>query len=85
MPQDVKKARLERVEVLQESIVTQINAGLLGTTVRILVEGAKKGRWYGRTRGDKLVFFDEERDLLGRLVEIEVTKTGPWSLQGTMV
>ena len=85
VPPDVKKERLDRVEVLQEKIVTGISAKLLGTTVEVLVEGSKKGRWYGRTRTDKLVFFDDERDLLGQLVEIEVKKTGPWSLQGTAI
>jgi tRNA-2-methylthio-N6-dimethylallyladenosine synthase len=85
VPPDVKKERLDRVEVLQEKIVTGISAKLLGTTVEVLVEGSKKGRWYGRTRTDKLVFFDDEHDLLGHLVEIEVKKTGPWSLQGTVI
>jgi len=85
VPPDVKKQRLDRVEVLQEKIVTGINARLLGTTVEVLVEGTKKGRWFGRTRTDKLVFFDDERDLPGRLVKIKVEKTGPWSLQGTAI
>jgi tRNA-2-methylthio-N6-dimethylallyladenosine synthase len=85
VPPDVKKQRLDRVEILQEKIVTGINARLLGTTVEVLVEGTKKGRWFGRTRTDKLVFFDDERDLPGRLVKIEVKKTGPWSLQGTAI
>ena len=47
---------------------------LLGTTVEVLVEGTKKGRWYGRTRSDKLVFFDDERDMRGCIVDIEVKK-----------
>ena len=82
---DVKKERLDKVEVLQKKVVTEINSKLLGTTVEVLVEGTKKGRWFGRTRTDKLVFFDDERDLLGRLVQIKVKKTGPWSLQGTAI
>ena len=85
VPPDVKKERLDRVEVLQEKTVTDINAKLMGATVEILVEGSKKGRWYGRTRTDKLVFFDDERDLQGHLVTIKVDKTSPWSLQGTAV
>jgi len=85
VPPDVKKARLDKVEVLQEKVVTEINAQLLGTTVEVLVEGTKKGRWFGRTRTDKLVFFDDERHLLGHLVQIEVKRTSPWSLQGTVI
>jgi len=85
VPPDVKKARLDKVEVLQEQVVIEINSKLLGTTVEVLVEGTKKGRWFGRTRTDKLVFFDDERDLLGQMVKIEVKKTGPWSLQGSPI
>ncbi|MFC1951233.1 tRNA (N6-isopentenyl adenosine(37)-C2)-methylthiotransferase MiaB [Chloroflexota bacterium] len=85
VPPDVKKERLDRVEVLQEKVVTEVNARLLGTTVEVLVEGTKKGRWFGRTRTDKLVFFDDERDLLGQIAKIEVKKTGAWSLQGTAI
>jgi len=82
---EAKKERLDRVEVLQEKIETDINTRLLDSTVKVLVEGNKKGRWYGRTATDKLVFFDDSRNLLGQTVEIKITKTSPWSLQGTLV
>ena len=39
---DVKKARLEQAEKLQQEIQTEINARLLGKTVEILVEGGKR-------------------------------------------
>jgi tRNA-2-methylthio-N6-dimethylallyladenosine synthase len=55
----------------------------LGHTLEVLVEGKKKGKWYGRTRTDKLVFFEDESDWLGQLVNIEVKKTSPWALQGS--
>jgi tRNA-2-methylthio-N6-dimethylallyladenosine synthase len=50
--------------------------------MEVLVEGKKKGKWYGRTRTDKLVFFEDEGDWLGQLVNIEINKTSPWALQG---
>jgi tRNA-2-methylthio-N6-dimethylallyladenosine synthase len=73
------------VEELQEKIATGINAGLKGKTVEILVEGRKKGKWQGRTRSDKLVFFRDNENLQGKLVEIEIEKTSPWSLQGKII
>ena len=57
-------------------------SGLLGQTVEILVEGRQKGKWYGRTRTDKLAFFSTGGDITGQLVRIKISKTGPWSLQG---
>ena len=85
VPQEEKEERLRRIEELQREILTEINAPLKGQTVEVLVEGRKKGRWYGRNRNDKLVFFDDDEDRTGELVGVEIGKTGPWSLQGTPV
>ena len=79
-----KRRRLQQVEELEQSIASDINAQLLGQTLDILVEGNKKGRWWGRTRTGKLVFFDDDADRLGQLVNIEIEKTSPWSLQGIL-
>ena len=82
IPSDEKKRRLHIVEQLQEKIATEINAELLGRVVEVLVEGSKKGKWQGRTRGGKLVFFGSNCDYLGQLVKVRIEKTSPWSLQG---
>ena len=84
VPDHEKKARLQAIEELQEGIVSEINAGLLGRTVEALVDGHNKGQWQGRTRSDKLVFFPHEADLLGELARVRISKTGPWSLQGAL-
>ena len=83
VPHEVKQARLKILEEQQEQILTELNARLLGCTTQVLVEGRKRDRWYGRNRNDKLVFFDDERDVTGNLVGITIDKTGPWSLQGS--
>ncbi len=82
VPLKEKKARLNRVEQLQSQVQSGLNAQLKGKVVEILVEGKNKGKWYGRTRTDKLVFFNSRRDYLGQLVKIKIEKTSPWSLQG---
>ena len=82
IPLAEKRGRLCRIEQLQESIAAEINAQLLGKTVEVLVEGKKKGKWQGRTRTGKLVFFSDDNDCLGQLMKIRIEKTSPWSLQG---
>jgi tRNA-2-methylthio-N6-dimethylallyladenosine synthase len=77
-----KKVRLAEIERLQEAVQAEANAGLLGSTLEVLVEGKKGGKWYGRSRTGRLVFFSSGRDWLGRLAGIKITKTSPWSLQG---
>jgi tRNA-2-methylthio-N6-dimethylallyladenosine synthase len=87
VPLEEKERRRKVLDDLQSQIVGEINACLLGQAVEVLVEGRdeKKDRWYGRTRTDKLVFFESDADCQGKLVQVRVTWTGPWSLIGDAV
>jgi tRNA-2-methylthio-N6-dimethylallyladenosine synthase len=81
---EVKKRRLRQVEELQKRIASEKNAALLGRTVEVLVEGEARGKWYGRTRTNKLVHFAHPEALVGQLVELTIVQTSPWSLQGEL-
>lgn len=80
IPAEVKKERLNKIEELQTAMVSEINSQLQGKKVEILVEGRKGGKWFGRTRSNKLVFFEDSGDWLGQLARIQIEKTSPWSL-----
>jgi len=82
VPPAEKRERLNKIEQLQEGIAAEINGQLLDKTVEVLVEGKKEGKWQGRTRSGKLVFFSDCSDFLGQLVKVRIGKTSPWSLQG---
>ncbi|MFP3899131.1 MAG: tRNA (N6-isopentenyl adenosine(37)-C2)-methylthiotransferase MiaB [Dehalococcoidia bacterium] len=82
VPQEVKKSRLNRLEQLQATIAGEINARLWGQEVEVLVEGRKNGKWFGRTRGNKLVFFEHAGNWLGQLAAVRIGRTSPWSLGG---
>jgi len=82
IPVEVKKERLNKIEELQATVASEINSQLQGRQVEVLVEGRKKGKWFGRTRSNKLVFFEDAGDWLGQLAIIWVEKTSPWSLRG---
>jgi tRNA-2-methylthio-N6-dimethylallyladenosine synthase len=84
VPAAEKSRRLALIEELQGRIAGEINARLLGKTVEVLVEGRKKGKWQGRTRSDKLVFFSDSGNRRGQLVTVRIEKTTPWSLQGRL-
>lgn len=79
-----KENRRTQAEALQNSIAAEINAGLLGKSVEVLVEDRKKGKWYGRTRGDKLVFFASQTAMPGQLARVRVEKTSAFALQGKL-
>jgi len=82
IPSEVKKERLHKIEELQAAIASEINSQLHGKDVEVLVEGRKKEKWFGRTRSNKLVFFEDDDDWLGQLAKIQIEKTSPWSLGG---
>ncbi|MEI7556361.1 tRNA (N6-isopentenyl adenosine(37)-C2)-methylthiotransferase MiaB [Candidatus Chlorohelix sp.] len=92
VPMEVKRERLQAVEQLQEKIAWEYSRALVGTTQEILVERMEKGRWHGRTRNNKPVFFDnpplpeyEGFDWHGKLVDVVIEKAGAWSLVGHIV
>jgi tRNA-2-methylthio-N6-dimethylallyladenosine synthase len=85
VPPDEKERRRKAIEDLQERIVGEINTRFLDQTVEVLVEDQHKGKWRGRTRTNKLVFFEDAGDWRGRLANVHITWTGSWSMQGTTV
>jgi len=84
VPEDVKIHRHKMLEDLHANISAAINQQWLGQIVEVLVEDQHKGKWRGRTAHNKLVFFESDADLRGELVGVEVTWTGPWSMQARL-
>ena len=85
VPPDEKERRRKALDELQEQVVGEINRRLLGKTVEVLVEDKHKGKWRGRTRTNKLVFFEDAREWRGQLVDARITWAGPWSMQAELV
>jgi tRNA-2-methylthio-N6-dimethylallyladenosine synthase len=82
VPAEVKAARLQRVEEIEERISQEINDGYAGTVQQVLVEGLRNEQPYGRTRTGKLVHIDSPARV-GSLVEVRIAHAGPFSLRGT--
>ncbi len=85
VPHEEKQRRLQAIEALQETIAAETNSTYLGTRQEVLVDRHHKGKWQGRTRTDKLAFIESDEALLGRVVNVRVTMTSPWSLQGRLL
>ncbi len=85
IPHEVKHARHQEIERLQEKVSLEYHQQRVGTREEILVDGYAKGRWRGRTRGNTLVFFDATGDWLGQTVEVEITSATTWYLLGEPV
>jgi tRNA-2-methylthio-N6-dimethylallyladenosine synthase len=85
VPPKEKMHRFRALEALQTKVAGEINATLQGRTVEILVEGEDRGRWKGRTRTNKLVFFEAAENLHGKTVEVLIEWAGPWSMRGVHI
>ena len=82
VPDEEKRRRHQLLEAQHERISAELNRRWLHQTVEVLVEDRHKGKWRGRTPQNRLVFFEDERNLRGQLVDVTITWTGPWSMQG---
>ena len=83
--EDEKWRRYRMLEDQQARIVGEINGELMGETVDVLFEEKIKGRWKGRTENTKLVFVESEQDLTGKVLPVQITWTGPWSMQARLL
>jgi len=84
VPAEEKMRRFRIIEKLQADFCTEINSAYLGRTVPILFEEKSRSRWRGRTPTNKIVFIESANDLRGRIEEVKITWTGPWSMIGEL-
>ena len=84
VPEEEKKRRHAAIDDMQAQVCAEINSRYLGQTVEVLVEEQHKGKWRGRTPQNKLVFFEDAGDWRGKLANVEIAWTGPWSMQGRL-
>ena len=84
VPEEEKVRRHKMLEELHAQVSAEINQQFLGQTVEVLVEDQHKGKWRGRTPQNKLVFFEADGDYVGQLVDVEITWTGPYSMQARL-
>ncbi len=80
-----KQNRFNRLLEKVNKISAEINQNYLDKIVEVLVEGPSKtnpNRLMGRTRGNKLVNFDGPKDLIGKLVQVQIVEAKTFSLNG---
>jgi tRNA-2-methylthio-N6-dimethylallyladenosine synthase len=84
----VKEDRLAILQGIQREITLQKNETLEGRVEEVLVEGRSKQSdrdVTGRTRSNKIINFEGDVDLVGKLVPVHITKTYAHSLRGEMI
>ncbi len=87
IPEEVKHERFNRLVELVNQISAEKNAAYTGRVEKVLVEGPDKngkGILAGRTDGFKLVNFPGSKDLIGQIVDVEITAGKTFSLEGRL-
>jgi tRNA-2-methylthio-N6-dimethylallyladenosine synthase len=85
VPERTKIKRLDEVISLQRSHTSEINGGLAGRTVEVLVEGPSEKNpemLFGRSRTGKAVVFPGHATIIGAGVAVRVTRSSAWTLHG---
>lgn len=83
-----KVNRLERLKKLYEDILPSLNKEMIGKTYKVLVEGKSKNNdllYTGRSSQNKVVIFEANDSLIGKVVNIKIDSEHLWYLKGTIV
>ncbi len=84
-PQPVKQARLARLQALIEAQAGAISRAMVGSIQRVLVEGAAKknsSELRGRSSNNRTVNFAGPPELIGQMVDVEITAALTHTLRG---
>lgn len=88
VPLQEKQERLQLLNDVVNKYMLQQNQRFENEIVEVLVEGnSKKNDEYlsGYTKHNKLINFIGDKNLIGKLVKVKVTKANTWSLKGELI
>ncbi|MGQ8337551.1 tRNA (N6-isopentenyl adenosine(37)-C2)-methylthiotransferase MiaB [Sunxiuqinia sp. A32] len=86
--QDDKKDRFHRLSEVMKTHTRQYNEGMIGKTLRLLVNGTDRKTGYstGLTEGKLTVRLDHVApELMGEIVDVKITSAADFSLSGELV
>ena len=88
VPEEIKHKRFDRLKELVESQIAENNKKYVGTVQKVLVEGTSKNNeemLTGRTDSNKVVVFDGDKSLIGKMAELKIVSEHMWYLKGKIV
>ncbi len=87
-PHEVKLARLQQLQAVINRNIGEISAERVGSTQRILVEGASRrdaSELMGRTECNRVVNFAGDARLVGQMIDVRITEARTYTLRGEVV
>ncbi|HSH98513.1 MAG: tRNA (N6-isopentenyl adenosine(37)-C2)-methylthiotransferase MiaB [Methylophilaceae bacterium] len=86
-PDDVKMARLNRLQAANEAQVKKISESMIGSTQRVLVQHVSSkdaNELAGRTENNRIVYFAGNLKLIGQFANVTITEARSHSLRGAL-
>ena len=87
-PQEVKLARLQRLQAVINNNVKRYSNEMIGSVQRVLVECPTvkdANELQGRTENNRVVNFAGSLELIGQLVDVKITQSYNFSLRGELI
>jgi tRNA-2-methylthio-N6-dimethylallyladenosine synthase len=88
VPEGVKAGRLDELQRLQRGIQQRLHERALGTVMPVLVDSLSRrctSDVSGRTTGNTVVNVPGQAGWLGRTIDVQILRAGPYSLWGERV
>ncbi len=82
---EIKKMRLLTLQSAQLKIQEEAHKRQVGKVEKILVEGKDGDMYFGKTGSGYGVKVKSQNDILGRIVEVKITKAGRHALSGDII
>ena len=85
IPEQIKKARFDRLNEVQNEISRAKNEAMIGKTIKVLVDGKSKSNdqiYTSRTEGNKIVHFEADEDYTGQFIKLKITRADTFALYG---
>ena len=85
VPEDIKHIRFNKLKELVESQIEENNKKYVNTIQKVLVEGESKNNkdlLTGRTDSNKVVIFEGDKSLIGKILNVKIVSQHMWYLKG---
>ena len=86
--EEIKHKRFDKLKKLVESQIAENNKKYLQTMQKVLVEGYSKNNekmLTGRTESNKVVIFEGNEKLIGKIVDLKIVSEHMWYLKGEKI
>ena len=88
IPEEIKHERFERLKKIYDDKVSENNKKFIGKVEKILVDGTSKNNdnmLTGRNDANKVVIFNGDSNLIGKMLDVKITEEHKWYLKGEII